>query len=67
VAAELAQRLGRRIAALNTKGERRYKLEVSLGVVFWPPDEKATLQELIERADQRMYAEKHAKRDATDG
>jgi diguanylate cyclase (GGDEF)-like protein/PAS domain S-box-containing protein len=64
---ELAQRLWRRIAATNAKGEHRYKLELSLGVVFWPPNEKATLQELIERADQRMYATKHAKRDATAG
>ena len=66
-AEELAQRLERRIAAANAKGEHRYKLEVSLGVVFWPPDEKTTLQELIERADQRMYAAKNAKRDATAG
>ena len=64
-AEELTQRLGRRIAAMNAKGERRYKLEVSLGIAFWPPDQKATLQELIERADQRMCAAKHAKRDAT--
>jgi len=66
-AEELAQRLERRIAAANAKGEHRYKLEVSLGVVFWPSDEKTTLQELIERADQRMYAAKNAKRDATAG
>jgi len=66
-AQELARRLERRIAAANARGEQRYKLEVSLGIVFWHPDEKATLQELIERADQRMYAAKHAKRDATAG
>jgi diguanylate cyclase (GGDEF)-like protein/PAS domain S-box-containing protein len=66
-AEELTQRLKRRLGAANAKSERRYKLEVSLGVVFWPPDEKATLQELIERADQRMYAAKHGKRDATAG
>jgi len=66
-AEELARRLERRIAAANAKGEHRYKLKVSLGLVFWPPDEKATLQELIEHADQRMHATKHAKRDATTG
>ena len=66
-AKELAQRIERRIAAANAKGDRRYKLDVSMGMVFWPPDEKATLQELIEHADQRMYAAKHAKRDAAVG
>ena len=66
-AKELARRIERRIAAANAKGDRRYKLDVSMGMVFWPPDEKATLQELIEHADQRMYAAKHAKRDAAVG
>ena len=66
-AEELAQRLRRRIAAADATGERRYRLEVSLGIAFWSPDEKATLQELIDRADQRMHTVKHAKRDATAG
>jgi diguanylate cyclase (GGDEF)-like protein/PAS domain S-box-containing protein len=66
-ARELARRLERRIAAADAKGDHRYKLAVSMGMVFWPPDEKATLQELIERADELMYTAKHAKRDAATG
>jgi diguanylate cyclase (GGDEF)-like protein/PAS domain S-box-containing protein len=46
----LAERIRRRIAAGNAKSQRPYKLEASLGLVFWPAGEAATLQELIERA-----------------
>ena len=66
-AEQLAERLRRRLAAASTKGDRRYKLSVSLGVAYWSAEEKATLQELIDRADQSMYVAKHAKRDAADG
>ncbi len=46
----LAKRIRRRIATGNAKRQRPYKLEASLGHVFWPAGEAATLQGLIERA-----------------
>jgi len=52
-AAELTRRLLRRVAASNTKGERPYKLSLGVGVAYWSPSRKATLEELIEGADGR--------------
>ena len=52
-AAALAERIRRRIAAGTAKNQRPYKLAASLGLVFWPAGEAATLQELIERAGRR--------------
>jgi diguanylate cyclase (GGDEF)-like protein len=61
-AVDLAQRVHRRLAAANAGGERPFKLQASSGVVFWPHTEKATLHELIERADARMHEEKRARK-----
>jgi diguanylate cyclase (GGDEF)-like protein/PAS domain S-box-containing protein len=61
-AEDLARRVHRRLAAANDSGERPFKLEASTGVVYWPYTEKATLHELIERADARMYEEKRARK-----
>ncbi len=58
---EIAERVERRIVARNAKGDRPYKLQASLGVVYWPPTEKAALPELIERADRRMYEAKRSR------
>ena len=41
-----------------------YPLSVSIGVARCGPDEYCSLIELVEQADQAMYAEKAAKRDA---
>ena len=46
----LAERIRRRLAAGQTRSRRSYKLAASLGLVFWPAGEAATLQGLIERA-----------------
>jgi diguanylate cyclase (GGDEF)-like protein/PAS domain S-box-containing protein len=61
-AADLAQRLQRRLAAANAGGERPFQLQASTGIVYWPYTEKATLHELIERADARMYEDKAARK-----
>jgi diguanylate cyclase (GGDEF)-like protein/PAS domain S-box-containing protein len=60
--AELAQRLHRRLAAANASGERPFQLRASTGAVYWSHTEKATLHELIERADARMYEDKRARK-----
>ena len=61
---EVAKRVQRRIAARNEKGDRPYKLQASLGVVYWPPTEQVALPELIERADRRMYEAKRSQRES---
>ena len=61
-ATDLEQRLHRRLAAANAGSERPFQLQASTGVVFWPHTEKATLHELIERADARMYEDKRTRK-----
>ena len=58
----LAERIRRRIAAVDTKYQRPYKLGAGLGLVFWPAGEAATLEELIERAGRRGDKAKEAPR-----
>jgi diguanylate cyclase (GGDEF)-like protein/PAS domain S-box-containing protein len=62
VTADLLQRLRRRIERANAGGGRSYQISLSLGTVDWEPGETATLQELIERAGQRMFDDKRARR-----
>ena len=57
-------RIERRAAAFNDKAGHSFRLQLSIGAVDWETDERVTLQELIERADQRMYDVKRAKRTA---
>jgi diguanylate cyclase (GGDEF)-like protein/PAS domain S-box-containing protein len=62
VTADLVTRLRRRAARADAKAGRPYELSLSIGAVDWEPGDNATLQELIERADQRMYDDKRARR-----
>ncbi len=59
---EIVNRIGRRVAGLNRRSERPFRLSLSIGAVTWEAGEIVTLQELIERADQCMYDAKRAKR-----
>ena len=61
-AADLEQRIHRRLATANVGGERPFPLRASTGVVYWKHTEKATLHELIERADARMYEDKRVRK-----
>jgi diguanylate cyclase (GGDEF)-like protein/PAS domain S-box-containing protein len=62
VTQDLVARLRRRLDMANTKAGRPFRLSLSIGSVDWEHGEQATLQELIERADQRMYDDKRARR-----
>jgi len=62
VTQDLVARLRRRLELANAKTGRPFRLSLSIGAVDWEPGEQATLQELIERADQRMYDDKRARR-----
>lgn len=64
ISSGLLLRLERRVEAFNRKGGHPFRLAISVGAVDWETDERVTLQELIERADQRMYDVKRAKRTA---
>jgi diguanylate cyclase (GGDEF)-like protein/PAS domain S-box-containing protein len=62
VTADMLVRLRRRIERTNAKSGHPYKLSLSIGTIDWEPGDRASLQELIERADQRMYDDKRAGR-----
>ncbi|HEY5169622.1 MAG TPA: GGDEF domain-containing protein, partial [Thermoleophilia bacterium] len=59
---DLVERLRRRLERANARAGRPFRLSLSIGTVDWEPGEQATLQELIERADQSMYDDKRARR-----
>jgi diguanylate cyclase (GGDEF)-like protein/PAS domain S-box-containing protein len=62
VTADLLPRLRRRVERSNAKGGRPFQISLSIGAVDWEAGDQVTLQELIERADQRMYDDKRARR-----
>lgn len=55
-AARAVQRVRRSIDALNDRGERPYRLSVSIGVTHVPADSVSTLSELIELTRRRAVA-----------
>ena len=59
---ELVARLQRRVERHNGHSGRPPQLTLSIGAVDWETNDQATLQELIERADQRVHDVKRAKR-----
>jgi diguanylate cyclase (GGDEF)-like protein/PAS domain S-box-containing protein len=62
VTRDLVARLRRRAARCNEKQGRPFRLTLSIGAVDWEPGESVTLQELIERANQRRYDDKRERR-----
>ena len=60
----------RLIAALdehNARSGAHFELRLSIGAEVWFPDEACTLDELVRRADEEMYAEKSRRPDRADG
>ena len=60
----LQERLMAAVAATNQQTQRPYALSLSLGVVTCDVESGATLDQMIEQADQRMYQAKGEKRRA---
>ena len=55
VTLELAARLRRRMDHADEASGRPFRLSLGIGVADWEPGEQVTLQELIERAGQRLH------------
>ncbi len=62
VTADLVRRLRGRAGHAHGASSRTQRLSLSIGAVDWEPGEPETLQQLIERADRRMYDDKRARR-----
>lgn len=55
------ERLEAGLAEINAEPNRPFSLSVSFGLVRWDPEGDASLEDLIERADQKMYVAKTSK------
>ncbi|RYZ61359.1 MAG: sensor domain-containing diguanylate cyclase, partial [Proteobacteria bacterium] len=56
----IEQRVVHAVDAFNARAERAYRMSVSLGTELFDPSSQDTLESLLARADERMYARKQA-------
>jgi PleD family two-component response regulator len=42
----------------NARGDRRYKLSLSMGIARYDPEHPCSIDELLARADRLMYEQK---------
>jgi len=54
----LTTRLQENLAARNTRGGRRYKLSLSMGLAHYDPKHPCVIDELLAQADRAMYEQK---------
>lgn len=59
---QIKQRLFERLADWNRQSRVGYTLCLSIGVIEYNPDSGSTIEELMSRADEKMYAEKQLKK-----
>jgi diguanylate cyclase (GGDEF)-like protein len=64
--AVIKERMEGQLDILNMRGSQRYYLSLSIGAVNCSPDETASMEDLLDRADKLMYADK-ASRDRSKG
>lgn len=56
----LKDRLIKNLQEVNKKGNKPYKLSLSIGIVRWDSEKKESIENLISRADREMYLNKKA-------
>jgi diguanylate cyclase (GGDEF)-like protein len=61
----VVRRLRETEAAHNARGGRPFRVSMSIGATALPPGRSVTLEELIDAADEGMYAEKRARHEAS--
>ncbi len=59
---QIAQRFQDNIAQYNATHSKPYELSISIGVVESAPTEMCSIEEMLERADTLMYAQKSARK-----
>jgi diguanylate cyclase (GGDEF)-like protein len=55
-------RLATEVAAFNAEGSAPFKLAASVGIARSSPSSPASIEALLQEADEKMYAEKQARR-----
>ena len=61
------RRLVEALTAHNARSGAGFELRLSIGAEVWFPDEACTLDELVRRADEEMYADKTSRPDRAEG
>lgn len=61
----IRRRIEERIAAINQRSARQWPLAVHLAIACTDPDLPVSLDELLARADQALYAQKHGRQGRT--
>jgi diguanylate cyclase (GGDEF)-like protein/PAS domain S-box-containing protein len=57
----ITSRLQKAIEIHNSKGNRKYKLSVSIGVTYYDPEYPCSIDELLLKVDKLMYEQKRQK------
>jgi diguanylate cyclase (GGDEF)-like protein len=57
----ITSRLQKAIEIHNSKGNRKYKLSVSIGVTYYDPEYPCSIDELLLKVDKLMYEQKSQK------
>jgi diguanylate cyclase (GGDEF)-like protein/PAS domain S-box-containing protein len=57
-AENLTSRLQQNLEARNARGDRRYKLSLSMGIARYDPEHPCSIDELLAQADRLMYEQK---------
>jgi len=55
----IKERLNKNLIKLNQTLKKSYKIELSIGLSEYNPDNPLTMDELIRIADKKMYEDKH--------
>lgn len=63
----ICERLRQQVAQSNQRDCDRFRLSLSIGAVSVKPSEITCLEEILKRADYRMYAQKRSRRQAASG
>lgn len=64
-AVTITRHLSENLAKYNAQTQSRYKLSLSLGVAYFDPDDvNSTVEDLMARADEALYEQKRAKKQA---
>ena len=57
----IKERLNKNLIKLNQTPKKPYKIEISMGLSYYDPDNPQSIDELIKIADKKMYKEKNSK------
>ncbi|MHB8882717.1 MAG: GGDEF domain-containing protein [Thermodesulfovibrionales bacterium] len=58
----ISGRLQRKLDEFNGRGSRRYRLSLSMGIVYCGPEDRCSISDMLNEADQLMYEQKRIRK-----